>query len=134
MGNQRRAFGLLNDKFSVVRTEAGIYRNMHRADFGNGEHQVDPFRAIVQPDGDPLLRSNSRRHQATRDFVHPCRQGVKALPFAPKLQCIAPAPAGRRQSGEITHPGLFVPRYHLAVPPHSILQLAPPATAPPPNS
>ena len=70
----------------VVATQAGVHGHMHGTDLGDGKHQINPFRAVGEPDRDVLARLNSQRHQTTGSLVHPGRRLRETLTHASKHQ------------------------------------------------
>jgi hypothetical protein len=69
VGDQGAAVRLPQHVGDIVRAQARVHGNVDGADLGAREHGVDPFGAVLEPDGDLVARSHPELDQALGDTI-----------------------------------------------------------------
>ena len=94
--------------------EAGVGGHQDRADPGDGEEEVDPLRAVVEPQADLVAGGDAERDEPPRRLVDPAREVREGLARRSECERFAVAPPCRRAGRKLPDRGPAVPALEVA--------------------
>ena len=94
--DQRGAVGLIDDVGDVLGAQARVDGHEHRADLHHRERDLDPLRAVEQPERDLVARADAERDQPARHAIDAGRELGEGLSSSTEGERLASAPAAGR--------------------------------------